>query len=108
MIVHADFVHGMQSGPLATNPAAIGTTHKPPERSSRLNITQKQCRLQVHPTVLYRSALSDGCPHHLQLSLASSMRSQHLLLLSSAEQLLLVAMQICAELQNCIQPVLTL
>ena len=71
MIVHADFVHGMQSGPiivwghLATNPAAIGTTRKPPERSSRLNIAQKQCRLQVHPTVLYRSALSDGCPHHL-------------------------------------------
>ena len=36
----------------ATNPGAIGTTRKPPERSSRLNITLKQCRLQVHPTVL--------------------------------------------------------
>ena len=34
----------------------------------------------------------------LQLSLASLMQSHHLLILSSAEQLLLEAMQICADL----------
>lgn len=46
MVVNADFLYGMQSGPLATNPAAIGTTCKPPERSadSTSNRSSVDCR----------------------------------------------------------------